>query len=38
MCQCGRDTYPAPEGSDQEGLELCEGCNNADDACTCDPV
>jgi hypothetical protein len=37
MCECGRDTYTPTEG-DFEGVEMCEGCNNASDACTCEPV
>lgn len=36
VCPCGRDTYPAPDDDPAAGLDLCEGCDQPTDACTCD--
>lgn len=35
VCTCGRDTYPAPDDDPAAGLDLCEGCDQPADACTC---
>ncbi len=35
LCEsCGRDTYPGED--EHQGLDVCEGCDQPDDVCTCE--
>lgn len=41
ICEvCGRDTYPGEDvdGLNWTGLDICEGCDQPSDTCTCEEV